>query len=276
MKHIPDYMNVREVKMVTQGGSDYITCSCGGWNIMRLPCSCILSVVDKIDVTMCHMSWLKTYRNHYGTNTLVGRKLVEMQLKSRIHPGCLLTSPIGKCEDLTYPIFLRGTTSEEFQEAEKILTRSKSKHPIIYRGSLEQSMDKSDIQVEDSNRQEILAGMLEPTTTKSKETSILHDMLEKHEDVRNDTIIPDEIEWYKEMENSLKEMIRCVIDPSDVNFVWENITFMRKTLKERRADDAIAKDPTRSTKKLLSSEFETETAVWHKRLIGSHDYATKK
>ena len=147
MRHIPDYMNVREVKMVTQGGSDYITYSCGGWNRMRLPCSCILSVVDKIDVTMCHVSWLKTYRNHYGTNTLVGRKLVEMQLKSRIHPGCLLTSPIGKCEDLTYPIFLRGTTSEEFQEAEKILTRSKSKHPIIYRGSLEQSMDKSDIQV---------------------------------------------------------------------------------------------------------------------------------
>jgi hypothetical protein len=97
MRHIPDYMNVREVKMVTQGGSDYITCSCGGWNRMRLPCSCMLSVVDKIDVTMCHVSWLKTYRNHYGTNTLVGRKLVEMQLKSRIHPGCLLTSPIGNC-----------------------------------------------------------------------------------------------------------------------------------------------------------------------------------
>ena len=52
--------------------------------------------------------------------------------------------------------------------------------------------------------------------------------------------------------------------------------FMRKTLKERRADDAIAKDPTRSTKKLLSSEFETEKAVRHKRLKGSHDYATKK
>jgi hypothetical protein len=43
------------------------------------------------------------------------------------------------------------------------LEHSKRNNLIIYFGSLEQSMDKSDIQVEDSNEQEILAGMLEPT-----------------------------------------------------------------------------------------------------------------
>jgi hypothetical protein len=277
MTSIPVYINVREVELVSQGGSNYLTCTCGGWNRMRLPCACMLSVVDKIDVTMCHVSWLKIYRNHYGTNTLLGKKLVEMQLKSRTHPGCLLTSQLNSSGGLNFPVFLRGASLDEFQTATKILERAKSNSPIVYRGSLEKSIDESDCNLEVSNViPDILAGMIEPTLKTSQQTSLLHEMLEKEQvDIVNATKFPDQIELYKEMDNNVKEIIKCVTEPSDVNFVRENLLYITKTLKERRANDAIANDPNRFKKKLISSSFETEKSACHKRLKGSHDYATR-
>eukprot|EP00978_Attheya_sp_CCMP212_P044496 scaffold312192_cov56-Attheya_sp.AAC.1 len=217
------------------------------------------------------------FLNHYGTNTKLGKKLVEIQLKSRTHPGCLLTSPLNCAEHFNYPLFLRGATSDEFQRATKILERAKGNNPIAYHGSLEKSMEESDCDLEPfSVIPEVLAGMLEPTSKTSKQTSLLHEMLEKQVDIVNATKFPDQIELYKEMDNNVREIIKCATDPCDVNFVRENYLYVIKTLKEHRASEVIANDPNRSKKRLLSSYFETDKTACHKRLKESHDYATKK
>jgi len=118
--------------------------------------------------------------------------------------------------------------------------------------------------------------MLEPISKTSKHTSLPHEMLETQVVIVHATQFPDQIELYKEMDNNVKEIIKCATEPCDANFVRQNYLYVIKTLKEHRANDAIANDPNKFKKKLLSSSFETEKTACHKRLKGSHDYATKK
>eukprot|EP00978_Attheya_sp_CCMP212_P002656 scaffold5444_cov63-Attheya_sp.AAC.4 len=101
-------------------------------------------------------------------------------VEQKTHPGCLLTSPLSSSEGFNYPLFLRGATSDEFQRATKILERAKGNNSIVYHGSLEKSMEESYCNLEASNViPEVLAGMLEPNSKTSKQTRLLHEMLEK-------------------------------------------------------------------------------------------------
>eukprot|EP00978_Attheya_sp_CCMP212_P005908 scaffold13191_cov66-Attheya_sp.AAC.1 len=86
-------------------------------------------------------------------------------------------------------------------------------------------MEKSDGNLEEASNviPEVLAGMLEPTLKTSKQTSLLHEMLEKQVDIVNATTFPDQIELYKEMDNNVKEIIKHVTEPCDANFIHENL-----------------------------------------------------
>eukprot|EP00978_Attheya_sp_CCMP212_P043051 scaffold274190_cov67-Attheya_sp.AAC.1 len=127
----------------------------------------------------------------------------------------------------------------------KKLEKAKGNSTLVYHGSLEKSMEESDCNLEASNgKPEVLAGMLEPTLKTSKQTSLLHEMLEKQVDIVNATNFPDQIELYKEMDNNVKEIIKCVTEPCDVNFVRENLLYITKTLKERHASDVMNESKT--------------------------------
>ena len=104
--------------------------------------------------------------------------------------------------------------------------------------------------------------MLEPISKTSKHTSLPHEMLETQVVIVHATQFPDQIELYKEMDNNVKEIIKCATEPCDANFVRQNYLYVIKTLKEHRANDAIANDPNRFKKKLLSWQIAVLMANW--------------
>ena len=135
--HMPVFCRVWELRVNNFNGRTFIKCSCKKRTKIGVPCRCFARVIDNgsvlpsemLDIGMIDIRYWKIFNAHYGSDTEIGRSLLEAQKQCFFyeHAGIAVNAnvvdKIVGDEKAEYPILGPNTTMTDYEEMNYVWKR---------------------------------------------------------------------------------------------------------------------------------------------------------
>ena len=119
---------MRNVTHSVKGNTHFLSCSCGFYHRIGIPCGHIFLVTNLMDLAMFHIRHWKLYSACYGDGSKLGKYMQEAQDQHFRNEGmgCVVPSDSLNLNDVNDVLIGDNTTLEDWQRAQYVMSRCKN------------------------------------------------------------------------------------------------------------------------------------------------------